>query len=54
MFDIVFGGLLFGSAFTGASMIAYFFLYQPNHHDYWCHTDKVDPELSHGNSEPHI
>ena len=54
MFDIVFGGLLFCSFFVGASMITYFFIYQPKQHDYWCHTDNVNPEHSHGNSEPHI
>ena len=23
-------------------------------HDYWCHTDKIQPEHAHGHSEPHV
>ena len=23
-------------------------------HDYWCHTDNIQPEHAHGHSEPHV
>lgn len=58
MFDIVFGGLLFMTAFTGASLIAFFFLFLPwkvkQRHDYWCHRDNLAPGDDHGNQEPHV
>ena len=54
MFDIVFGGLVFCAFIVGSVMITCFFIMKPKYHDYWCHTDNVDPEMSHGNSEPHV
>jgi len=58
MFDIVFGGLLFLAAGTGAVLIALFFvlwpLAQKRKHDYWSHRDNLDPGDDHGNQEPHV
>jgi len=58
MFDIVFGGLLFLAAGTGAVLIALFFvlwpLAQKRKHEYWCHRDNLDPGDDHGNQEPHV
>jgi hypothetical protein len=56
MITLILGTGLAMSAFTGACAIV-FVIYKmitELHHDYWCHTDCIDPELSHGNAEPHI
>jgi molybdenum cofactor biosynthesis enzyme len=55
MIELILGTGLAMSAFAGASAIV-FVIYKmitELHHDYWCHTDRIDPELSHGNTEPH-
>ena len=58
MFEVVFGGLLFCSAGTGAALIALFFIHWPiankNKHDYGCHRDNLAPGTDHGNQEPHV
>ena len=45
------------------SFIAFIYLYilsiwifKRSHykHDYWCHTDNIQPEHAHGHSEPHV
>ena len=56
MIELILGTGLAMSAFAGASAIV-FVIYKmitELHHDYWCHTDSINPELSHGNAEPHI
>jgi len=56
MIELILGTGLAMSAFAGASAIV-FVIYKmitELHHDDWCHTDSIDPELSHGNAELHI
>ena len=56
MITLILGTGLAMSAFTGACAIV-FVIYKmitELHYEYWCHTDCIDPELSHGNAEPHI
>ena len=58
MLDIVFGGLLFLAAGTGAVLIALFFILWPmqnkRKHDYYCHRQNTPIGEDHGNQEPHV
>ena len=58
MFDIVFGGLLFLAAGTGATLILLFFVLWPmqvkRRHDYYCHRQNIPHGDDHGNQEPHV
>jgi hypothetical protein len=56
--EMFLGILLMLSALTGATLIAIFFfrkLFQSHHHGpiYSSSTNRISPEHSHGNSEPH-
>jgi len=56
--EMFLGILLMLSALTGASLIAIFFfrkIFQSHHHGpvYSSTTNRILPEQSHGNSEPH-
>jgi D-arabinose 5-phosphate isomerase GutQ len=55
MITLILGTMLALSALAGASAIVFvvYKMITECHHDYWCHTDRINPELSHGNTEPH-
>jgi len=36
--------------------ILFLWIFKRSHykHEYWCHTDNIQPEHAHGHSEPHV
>lgn len=34
--------------------IGYYMVWPKVEHDYWCHTDNIQPDQSHGHAEPHV
>lgn len=39
---------------AGLILVAVYALFPKNNHKYYSHTSKIDPENSHGNTEPHV
>ena len=40
-------------ALAGAYLCYHFIFHRNDPHDFWSHTENVDPEHSHGHQEPH-
>ena len=38
---------------AGAYLCYHFIFHRNDPHDFWSHTENVDPEHSHGHQEPH-